>query len=266
MTFFLRDGGSYVKKMHLYPSGLWIAGDLEINNKIMFTNLVASADSGLVGSGEGCYIVFPSYTKDTTTYDGIELYRQETWVGFHNRTDGIWTAMFYECGERVIAGDLKVGGNDIKDSGGNMRITLGDPTVFACSVKPSATNTYDLGASAATWKNIYGTYVHALTQLKLYADADQLYFTTGTDWVWTCKPADGKAWAVWDVDATVWRAYLTTAGDMYAYSYNTISLRELKEDIRDADLKDVFEILSKIRIGRFKWEGKDVEEIELIAE
>ena len=133
---------SWTELMYVNESGnLWLAGDLEIKNKISFTNLVAGNDSGLVGSGEGCYIVFPSYTKDTTTYDRIELYRQENCVGFHNRTDGFWIVKFYENG------DLQIGGDNILDSGGNTRITLGDPVIVYQTIRPSS----DGGAKLGVW-------------------------------------------------------------------------------------------------------------------
>ena len=99
------------------------------------------------------------------------------------------------------------------------------------------------------------------------------------------KDRSGQTVNIWEVDYRVstpasrcmawywkdssgnwyYRMYLTTSGDLYAYSFKTISSVRLKENIRDFD-ESVLDRLSRIRIRRFRWKGEDREDIGIVAD
>ena len=89
-----------------------VNADISIKNKVKFTNLTRGADSGIVGSGYGCYIVSPSFTYDTSTRHRLELYRERDGrIGWYDRTIASWLMYITEG-----TGDLWIKGSYLSSS------------------------------------------------------------------------------------------------------------------------------------------------------
>ena len=111
---------------------------------------------------------------------------------------------------------------------------------------------YDLGNAAGNYyRNLYlntdaivggkvqttgNVQINAAGVLHLYATANQFYFTPAgyNNYFWGHYPADSKSWFVYDITATAYRGYLTTAGTMYIDgTYETFSphIADSAEDV-----------------------------------
>jgi len=174
----------------------------------------------------------------------------DLWDGYH-RTDNQILG-----GNITIGNTLKVSGNAILDSGGNTVLSFDGTGKINCDVaikknnavleleSPTSDVNYPyigLKNQDRTWKlqnDLWGRYVlfdETAAKIRFYVQCG------GAE-------TDQFCWLNSAGTAIMWIDY---EGDLYAGSYDTYSLRELKTDIQDFDL-DALNLIKSLRVRKFK--------------
>jgi len=149
-----RESGSDTKLMELDTNGnLWIKGQFT-SNESDFIKWMGNQNMRLEATGNNQNW---SFDMRPGSYTG-------TYWGVYSDTKGFCLKIYHDSGLVETGYDFKIGGNDILDSGGTSRITLGDPVVFHASLKGSSGGAIrvstgygwlDLGPKNTSWCHFY---------------------------------------------------------------------------------------------------------------